>query len=111
MDFGPKGDDSTRRIVIDGSNVARHHGKVGEVRRKHNEEVFSILGIKIAVEEFWKKGCRKVTVFLPQCRQGNRGNPRIPDAERKLQRQMEDETGVCINKSIYNLKYLAIRSK
>ena len=67
----PDGDDSTRRIVIDGSNVAQHHEKVGEIKRKHGEELFSIMGIKIAVEEFWRKGCRKVTVFLPQCRQGN----------------------------------------
>ena len=89
---GVEGDSSTRRIVIDGSNVARAHGKVGEIKRKHNQtEVFSILGIKIAVEEFWRMGCRKVTVFLPPSRQGNHGTPRIPESERKLQRQMEDQ--------------------
>jgi len=42
------------------------------------------------VEEFWKMGCRKVTVFLPPNRQGNKGMPRIPEKERKLQKKMED---------------------
>lgn len=88
--YGAEGDDSTRTIVIDGSNVARCHGKVGEIKRKHGDEIFSILGIKIAVEQFWQMGCRRVTVFLPQNRQGNKGTPRIPEAERKLQREMEE---------------------
>ena len=35
-------------------------------------------------------GCRKVTVFLPPNRQGNKGMPRIPEKERKLQKKMED---------------------
>jgi hypothetical protein len=79
--LGELGDENCKRIVIDGSNVARSHGKVGEIKRKHGFEVFSILGIKIAVEEFWKMGCRKVTVFLPQNRQGNKGSPLIPEKE------------------------------
>ena len=105
--YGVDGDDRCRRIVIDGSNLARSHGKVAEIKRKNNnQEVFSIIGIKIGnffyfcitfflcdfqvVEEFWKMGCRKVTVFLPPNRQGNKGMPRIPEKERKLQKKMED---------------------
>jgi len=53
--------------------------------------MFSIIGIKLACEEFYRMGCRKVTVFLPPNRQGNKGLPRIPEKERTLQRQMEKE--------------------
>ncbi|CBY35157.1 unnamed protein product [Oikopleura dioica] len=88
---GVDGDPTLRRIVIDGSNIARSHGKVGEIRRQHKCEVFSIIGIKITVEHFWNLGCRSVTVFLPHNRQGNKGMPRIPEKERKLQEQMETE--------------------
>jgi len=90
-EHGADGDQNTRTIVIDGSNIARSHGKVGEIKRKHGEEVFSIMGIKIAVEQFWKMGCRRVYVFLPQIRQGNKGSPKVPENERKLQREMEQE--------------------
>ena len=44
----------------------------------------------LAVEQFWKMGCRKVTVFLPKNRQGNKGKPLIPENERELQKKMED---------------------
>ena len=88
---GKNGDPSCRTIVIDGSNVAREHGRVGEIKRKHgNQEVFSILGIKIAVEKFYQLGCRKVNVFLPPIRQSNEGLPKIPHNERALQREMEN---------------------
>ena len=46
-EYGVEGDPSCRRIVIDGSNLARAHGKVEEVKRRNqNQEVFSIIGIK-----------------------------------------------------------------
>ena len=32
-EFGVDGDPKCRRIVIDGSNVARDHGKVAEIKR------------------------------------------------------------------------------
>ena len=48
--YGVAGDARCRRIVIDGSNVARSHGKVAEIKRKNNnQEIFSIIGIKIGI--------------------------------------------------------------
>ncbi|XP_053127407.1 NEDD4-binding protein 1 isoform X2 [Hemicordylus capensis] len=46
-------------IVIDGSNVAISHGL---------NKFFSCRGIAIAVDYFWKRGHRKITVFVPQWR-------------------------------------------
>ncbi|XP_058011639.1 NEDD4-binding protein 1 isoform X2 [Ahaetulla prasina] len=46
-------------IVIDGSNVAISHGL---------QKFFSCRGIAIAVDYFWKRGHRKITVFVPQWR-------------------------------------------
>ncbi|KAH0619620.1 hypothetical protein JD844_000398 [Phrynosoma platyrhinos] len=46
-------------IVIDGSNVAMTHGL---------QRFFSCRGIAIAVEYFWKRGHRQITVFVPQWR-------------------------------------------
>ncbi|XP_030222078.1 NEDD4-binding protein 1 [Gadus morhua] len=49
-----------RHIIIDGSNVAMAHG----LRR-----FFSCRGIALAVEAFWRRGHREITVFVPQWRQ------------------------------------------
>ncbi|XP_062997142.1 NEDD4-binding protein 1 isoform X2 [Elgaria multicarinata webbii] len=46
-------------IVIDGSNVAISHGL---------QRFFSCRGIAIAVDYFWKRGHRRITVFVPQWR-------------------------------------------
>ncbi|KAJ7311834.1 hypothetical protein JRQ81_006146, partial [Phrynocephalus forsythii] len=46
-------------IIIDGSNVAISHGL---------HKLFSCRGIAIAVDYFWKRGHRKITVFVPQWR-------------------------------------------
>uniref|UniRef100_A0A6J0TAC7 NEDD4-binding protein 1 n=1 Tax=Pogona vitticeps TaxID=103695 RepID=A0A6J0TAC7_9SAUR len=46
-------------IIIDGSNVAISHGL---------QKFFSCRGIAIAVDYFWKRGHRKITVFVPQWR-------------------------------------------
>ncbi|NP_001080872.1 NEDD4-binding protein 1 [Xenopus laevis] len=48
-----------KHIIIDGSNVAMSHGL------KH---FFSCRGIALAVEYFWNKGHRNITVFVPQWR-------------------------------------------
>lgn len=61
------GDSDLRPIVIDGSNVAMSHG---------NKEVFSCMGIRIAVDWFKARGHRDVTVFVPMWR---KEQPR-PDA-------------------------------
>ncbi|XP_077131654.1 NEDD4-binding protein 1-like [Ranitomeya variabilis] len=48
-----------KHIIIDGSNVAISHGL---------HKFFSCRGIAIAVEYFWNKGHRNITVFVPQWR-------------------------------------------
>ncbi|XP_036943032.1 probable ribonuclease ZC3H12D [Acanthopagrus latus] len=45
-----------RPVVIDGSNVAMSHG---------DKKVFSCQGIQLAVNWFWDKGMRDITVFIP----------------------------------------------
>ncbi|XP_029909716.1 NEDD4-binding protein 1 [Myripristis murdjan] len=49
-----------RHIIIDGSNVAMSHGL---------HRFFSCRGIALAVEMFWRRGHREITVFVPQWRQ------------------------------------------
>uniref|UniRef100_A0A672YX38 NEDD4-binding protein 1 n=1 Tax=Sphaeramia orbicularis TaxID=375764 RepID=A0A672YX38_9TELE len=49
-----------RHIIIDGSNVAMAHGL---------HRFFSCRGIALAVEMFWRRGHREITVFVPQWRQ------------------------------------------
>ncbi|XP_010865983.2 NEDD4-binding protein 1 [Esox lucius] len=49
-----------RHVIIDGSNVAMAHGL---------HRFFSCRGIAIAVEAFWRRGHREITVFVPQWRQ------------------------------------------
>uniref|UniRef100_A0A8D0L4M7 Uncharacterized protein n=1 Tax=Sphenodon punctatus TaxID=8508 RepID=A0A8D0L4M7_SPHPU len=48
--------DHFRPIVIDGSNVAMSHG---------NKEVFSCLGIQLAVDWFRERGHNYIKVFVP----------------------------------------------
>ncbi|KAM9703400.1 LOW QUALITY PROTEIN: endoribonuclease ZC3H12A-like [Menidia menidia] len=45
-----------RPVVIDGSNVAMSHG---------DKKVFSCQGLRLAVNWFWDKGLRNITVFVP----------------------------------------------
>ncbi|KAA8590510.1 hypothetical protein FQN60_014444 [Etheostoma spectabile] len=49
-----------RHIIIDGSNVAMAHGL---------HRFFSCRGIALAVETFWRRGHREITVFVPQWQQ------------------------------------------
>lgn len=53
------GQPDLRHIVIDGSNVAMVHGL---------QHYFSSRGIAIAVQYFWNRGHREITVFVPQWR-------------------------------------------
>ncbi|XP_052554746.1 endoribonuclease ZC3H12A [Tympanuchus pallidicinctus] len=54
-----KESDNLKPIVIDGSNVAMSHG---------NKEVFSCRGILLAVQWFWDRGHKDITVFVPSWR-------------------------------------------
>ncbi|KAM8962351.1 protein KHNYN-like [Pelodytes ibericus] len=54
-----KGNDQLRYIIIDGSNVAMIHGL---------QRFFSCRGIALAVQYFWDRGHRHITVFVPQWR-------------------------------------------
>lgn len=53
---GEPGNQSLRRVVIDGSSVAMVHGL---------QHFFSCRGIAMAVQYFWNRGHREVTVFIP----------------------------------------------
>ncbi|NXI40901.1 N4BP1 protein, partial [Galbula dea] len=59
-----------KHIIIDGSNVAISHGL---------RKFFSCRGIAIAVDYFWKRGHRNITVFVPQWR--TRRNPYITEQD------------------------------
>ncbi|XP_025892310.1 NEDD4-binding protein 1 isoform X1 [Nothoprocta perdicaria] len=66
-----------KHIIIDGSNVAISHGL---------RKFFSCRGIAIAVEYFWKRGHRNITVFVPQWR--TRRDPSI--TEQHFLTQLQD---------------------
>ncbi|XP_008570517.1 PREDICTED: protein NYNRIN [Galeopterus variegatus] len=53
---GEPGNQDLRRVVIDGSSVAMVHGL---------QHFFSCRGIAMAVQYFWNRGHREVTVFVP----------------------------------------------
>ncbi|KAM4708562.1 protein KHNYN [Discoglossus pictus] len=54
-----RGNEQLRHIIIDGSNVAMIHGL---------HRFFSCRGIALAVQYFWDRGHRNITVFVPQWR-------------------------------------------
>ncbi|KAM6353534.1 NEDD4-binding protein 1 isoform 1-T11 [Alca torda] len=66
-----------KHIIIDGSNVAISHGL---------KKFFSCRGIAIAVDYFWKRGHRNITVFVPQWR--TRRDPSI--TEQNFLTQLQD---------------------
>ncbi|GIY04593.1 probable ribonuclease ZC3H12C, partial [Caerostris extrusa] len=68
-----------RPIVIDGSNVARAHGK----------RTFSCKGIKIAVDFFLKRGHEKVTVFVPEFRKFSKTKD-VPTIDQSLLVELEN---------------------
>ncbi|NWS72018.1 N4BP1 protein, partial [Crotophaga sulcirostris] len=59
-----------KHIIIDGSNVAISHGL---------RKFFSCRGIALAVDYFWKRGHRNITVFVPQWR--TRRDPSITEQD------------------------------
>ncbi|XP_030644744.1 ribonuclease ZC3H12A [Chanos chanos] len=72
-------DNALRPIVIDGSNVAMSHG---------NKEVFSCLGIQLAVNFFLERGHVDVTVFVPSWRK-EQPRPDVPITDQHILRELE----------------------
>ncbi|XP_062845034.1 probable ribonuclease ZC3H12B [Trichomycterus rosablanca] len=73
--------DNLRPIVIDGSNVAMSHG---------NKEVFSCLGIQLAVDWFLERGHKDITVFVPAWRK-EQSRPDAPITDQEILRKLEKE--------------------
>ncbi|XP_037330488.2 ribonuclease ZC3H12A [Pungitius pungitius] len=71
--------DALRPVVIDGSNVAMSHG---------NKEVFSCLGIQLAVNFFMERGHTEITVFVPSWRK-EQPRPDVPIADQHILRDLE----------------------
>ncbi|XP_033830782.2 endoribonuclease ZC3H12A [Periophthalmus magnuspinnatus] len=72
-------EDPYRHVVIDGSNIAMSHG---------NKEVFSCLGIQIAVNFFLERGHKSVTVFVPSWR-NEKPRPDVPISDQHILRELE----------------------
>ncbi|XP_061839447.1 endoribonuclease ZC3H12A [Nerophis lumbriciformis] len=72
-------EDALRNIVIDGSNVAMSHG---------NKEVFSCLGIQLAVDFFLHQGHTNVTVFVPSWRK-EQPRPDVPISDQRILEELE----------------------
>ncbi|XP_028316970.1 endoribonuclease ZC3H12A [Gouania willdenowi] len=72
-------EDILRPIVIDGSNVAMSHG---------NKEVFSCLGIQLAVNFFLDRGHSDITVFVPSWRK-EQPRPDVPITDQHILRDLE----------------------
>uniref|UniRef100_A0A1A8BVK4 Zinc finger CCCH-type containing 12A n=1 Tax=Nothobranchius kadleci TaxID=1051664 RepID=A0A1A8BVK4_NOTKA len=75
----PEDGDVLRAVVIDGSNVAMSHG---------NKEVFSCLGIQLAVNFFLDRGHADVTVFVPSWRK-EQPRPDVPITDQHILRDLE----------------------
>ncbi|XP_028454248.1 ribonuclease ZC3H12A [Perca flavescens] len=71
--------DALRPVVIDGSNVAMSHG---------NKEVFSCLGIQLAVNFFADRGHTEITVFVPLWRK-EQPRPDVPITDQHILRDLE----------------------
>ncbi|KAM4538887.1 ribonuclease ZC3H12A [Odontesthes bonariensis] len=76
---GGEDGDALRAVVIDGSNVAMSHG---------NKEVFSCLGIQLAVDFFLDRGHCDVTVFVPSWRK-EQPRPDVPITDQHILRDLE----------------------
>ncbi|KAG5264704.1 hypothetical protein AALO_G00257100 [Alosa alosa] len=71
--------DALKPIIIDGSNVAMSHG---------NKEVFSCLGIQLAVNFFLDRGHTDITVFVPLWRR-EQPRPDVPITDQHILRELE----------------------
>ncbi|CAL8396667.1 unnamed protein product [Gadus morhua 'NCC'] len=71
--------EALRPIVIDGSNVAMSHG---------NKEVFSCLGIQLAVNFFLERGHSDIIVFVPSWRK-EPSRPDVPISDQHILRDLE----------------------
>lgn len=76
---GEEDEDPLRPIVIDGSNVAMSHG---------NKDVFSCLGIQLAVNYFLERGHKSITVFVPSWR-SEKPRPDVPISDQHILRELE----------------------
>ncbi|XP_040920230.1 probable ribonuclease ZC3H12D [Toxotes jaculatrix] len=68
-----------RPVVIDGSNVAMSHG---------DKKVFSCQGLQLAVNWFWDKGLRDITVFVPLWRK-EQPRPDAPITDQHVLHELE----------------------
>ncbi|XP_044025832.1 probable ribonuclease ZC3H12D isoform X4 [Siniperca chuatsi] len=68
-----------RPVVIDGSNVAMSHG---------DKKVFSCQGLQLAVNWFWDKGLRDITVFVPLWRK-EQPRPEAPITDQHILHELE----------------------
>ncbi|XP_008299104.1 probable ribonuclease ZC3H12D isoform X2 [Stegastes partitus] len=68
-----------RPVVIDGSNVAMSHG---------DKKVFSCQGLQLAVNWFWDKGMRDITVFVPLWRK-ELPRPEAPITDQHILHELE----------------------
>ncbi|XP_057679507.1 endoribonuclease ZC3H12A-like [Corythoichthys intestinalis] len=68
-----------RPVVIDGSNVAMSHG---------DKKVFSCQGLQMAVNWFWEKGLRDITVFIPLWRK-EQPRPEAPITDQHILHELE----------------------
>ncbi|PWA27458.1 probable ribonuclease ZC3H12D [Gambusia affinis] len=78
---GPDRESNTgfRPVVIDGSNVAMSHG---------DKKVFSCQGLQLAVNWFWDKGLRHITVFVPLWRK-EQPRPEAPITDQHILHELE----------------------
>ncbi|XP_061560599.1 probable ribonuclease ZC3H12D [Phycodurus eques] len=68
-----------RPVVIDGSNVAMSYG---------DKKVFSCQGLQMAVNWFWEKGLRDITVFIPLWRK-EQPRPEAPITDQHILHDLE----------------------
>ncbi|KAM9495931.1 endoribonuclease ZC3H12A-like [Clarias gariepinus] len=79
MHSDPYSSNPFRPVVIDGSNVAISHG---------NKKVFSCRGIQLAVQWFWNRGIRDITVFVPLWRK-EQSRPETPITDQHILDDLE----------------------